>query len=56
MGASDTPENRAKFVSTIPLGRFCEASDIAAAATYLASDAAEFITGIELPVDGGRTI
>lgn len=56
MGASDKPENRAKFVSTIPLGRFCEASDIAAAATYLASDAAEFITGIELPVDGGRTI
>lgn len=56
MGLPDTPENRAKFVATIPLGRFCQPSDIAAAATFLASDAAEFITGVELPVDGGRTI
>lgn len=56
MGAPDTPENRAKFVSSIPLGRFCQPSDVAAAALYLASDAAEFITGVELPVDGGRTI
>lgn len=56
MGAPDTPENRAKFVSTIPLGRFCQPSDVAAAALYLASDAAEFITGVEFPVDGGRTI
>ena len=56
MGAPDTPENRAKFVSTIPLGRFCQPSDVAAAALYLASDAAEFITGVELPVDGGRTV
>lgn len=56
MGLPDTPENRAKFVSTIPLGRFCQASDIAAVATFLASDAAEFLTGLELPVDGGRTI
>lgn len=56
MGMPDTPENRAKFVSTIPLGRFCQPSDVAAAALYLASDAAEFITGVEFPVDGGRTI
>lgn len=56
MGLPDTPENRAKFVSTIPLGRFCQPSDVAAAALYLASDAAEFITGVEFPVDGGRTI
>lgn len=56
MGLPDTPENRAKFSSTIPLGRFCQPSDVAAAALYLASDAAEFITGVELPVDGGRTI
>lgn len=56
MGLPDTPENRAKFQSTIPLGRFCQPSDVAAAALYLASDAAEFITGVELPVDGGRTI
>ncbi len=51
----DTPENRAKFVSTIPLGRLSTAQDIAAAALFLASDEAEFITGIDLPVDGGRT-
>ncbi|AEC20131.1 short-chain dehydrogenase/reductase SDR [Pusillimonas sp. T7-7] len=56
MGAPDTPENRAKFQSTIPLGRFCQPSDVAAAALYLSSDAAEFITGVEFPVDGGRTI
>ncbi len=56
MGLPDTPENRAKFVSTIPLGRFCMPSDVAAAALFLASDAAEFITGVEFPVDGGRTV
>lgn len=56
MGLPDTPENRAKFVSTIPLGRFCKPSDVAAVATFLASDAAEFLTGVEFPVDGGRTI
>lgn len=54
MGMPDTPENRAKFLAGIPLGRFCEASDVADAAMYLAS--ADFITGVELPVDGGRTI
>lgn len=56
MGMPDTPENRAKFVSSIPLGRFSTPADIAAAALFLASDAAEFITGIEMPVDGGRTV
>lgn len=56
MGLPDTPANRAKFVSTIPLGRFSQASDVAAAAVFLASDAAEFFTGLEMPVDGGRTI
>lgn len=56
MGLPDTPENRAKFISTIPLGRFCQPKDVAAAALFLASDAAELITGIEFPVDGGRTV
>lgn len=56
MGAPDTPENRAKFVATIPAGRFCEPHDVATAAVFLASDAAAFFTGLELPVDGGRTI
>ncbi len=55
MGVADTPENRAKFMASIPLGRYCRPSDVANAALYLASDAAEFITGIEFPVDGGRT-
>ncbi len=56
MGAPDTPENRAKFMATIPLGRFSEPRDIANAALYLASDEADFITGVVLEVDGGRTI
>jgi 3-oxoacyl-[acyl-carrier protein] reductase len=56
MGVPDTPENRAKFVSTIPLGRMSKPSDIANACVYLASDDAEFLTGVILPVDGGRTI
>ncbi len=56
MGVPDTPENRARFIATIPLGRLSRASDVAAAALYLASDAAEFISGVELPVDGARTV
>ena len=56
MGMPDTPENRAKFLGSIPLGRFSQPSDVAAAALFLASPAAEFFTGIELPVDGGRTV
>lgn len=56
MGVPDTPENRNKFVGTIPMGRFCEPADVGAAAAFLASDAASFMTGIEFPVDGGRTI
>lgn len=56
MGMPDTPENRARFISTIPLGRLCEPADIAGAAVYLASDAARFITGVEFPIDGGRTV
>lgn len=56
MGLPDTPENREKFLSTIPLGRLAEAQDVANAALYLASDEAAFITGVEFPVDGGRTV
>jgi len=56
MGVPDTPENRAKFIATIPLGRLSEPSDVAGAALYLASDAAQFVTGVVLEVDGGRTI
>jgi 3-oxoacyl-[acyl-carrier protein] reductase len=56
MGLPDTPENRAKFLGSIPLGRFSQPSDVAAAALFLASPEAEFFTGVELPVDGGRTV
>lgn len=56
MGMPDTPENRKKFIATIPLGRLSEPRDIARAAVYLASDEAEFISGVEFPVDGGRTV
>ncbi len=55
MGA-DTPEMRAKFVATIPLGRLSRPDDIANAALYLASPEAEFITGVALEVDGGRCV
>jgi 3-oxoacyl-[acyl-carrier protein] reductase len=56
MGVPDTPENRTRFVATIPLGRMSKPSDIAAAAVYLGSDAAAFISGVEFPVDGARTV
>ena len=56
MGLPDTPENRAKFVATIPLGRMSQPADIARAALYLASDEAEFITGVVMEVDGGRCV
>ncbi len=56
MGCEDTPENRARFLSTIPLGRLSKPRDIANAALYLASDEADFITGVILEVDGGRTV
>jgi 3-oxoacyl-[acyl-carrier protein] reductase len=56
MGVPDTPENRARFIATIPLGRLCTPEDMAAAAVFLGTDAAAFLTGLEMPVDGGRTI
>lgn len=56
MGMPDTPANREKFVATIPLGRMSQPSDIANAALYLASDEANFITGVVLEVDGGRCV
>jgi 3-oxoacyl-[acyl-carrier protein] reductase len=52
----DTPETRARFLATIPLGRFATPEDIGHAATYLCSDAASMVTGVALEVDGGRCI
>ncbi|WP_212525180.1 SDR family oxidoreductase [Actibacterium sp. MT2.3-13A] len=52
----DTPEMRAKFLSTIPLGRFSTPEDMGNAACFLCSDEASMITGVALEVDGGRCI
>jgi 3-oxoacyl-[acyl-carrier protein] reductase len=52
----DTPEIRAKFLATIPLGRFSTPQDMANAALFLCSDEASMITGVALEVDGGRCI
>jgi 3-oxoacyl-[acyl-carrier protein] reductase len=52
----DTPQKRAQFVATIPLGRLSQPTDIATAAVFFASEEAAFITGACLEVDGGRCI
>jgi len=52
----DTPEIRAKFLASIPLGRFSTPEDMGAAAVFLCSDDASMITGVALEVDGGRCI
>jgi 3-oxoacyl-[acyl-carrier protein] reductase len=52
----DTPERRARIVSTIPLGRLSTPDDIAGAAAFLCSDDASLITGVALEVDGGRCL
>jgi 3-oxoacyl-[acyl-carrier protein] reductase len=52
----DTPETRAKFLSTIPLGRFSTPEDMGNAAAFLCSDEASMITGVCMEVDGGRCI
>ncbi len=52
----DTPEVRAKFLSTIPIGRFSTPQDIANASAFLCSDEASMITGVAMEVDGGRCI
>jgi 3-oxoacyl-[acyl-carrier protein] reductase len=52
----DTPEMRAKFLATIPIGRFSTPEDLGNAACFLCSDEASMITGVALEVDGGRCI
>ena len=52
----DTPELRARFLATIPLGRFSTPQDMGAAAVFLCSEGAGMITGAVLEVDGGRCI
>ena len=52
----DTPDIRAKFLSTIPIGRFSTPEDMGNAAAFLCSDEASMITGVAMEVDGGRCI
>lgn len=52
----DTPENRARFTASVPLGRLSRPEDIANAALYLCSDEAGFITGTAFEIDGGRCV
>ncbi len=52
----DTPEMRAKFLATIPMGRFSTPQDLGNAACFLCSDEASMITGVAMEVDGGRCI
>jgi 3-oxoacyl-[acyl-carrier protein] reductase len=56
MGMPDTPDNRKKFIASIPMGRLSKPLDVANAALFLASDEAAFITGTCLEVDGGRCV
>ena len=52
----DTPEKRAAFKASVPLGRLSMPQDVANAALFLASDDAAFLTGVVLEVDGGRCV
>lgn len=56
MGMEDTPANRERFLSRIPLGRFTRPADVASAVAFLASDESSYLTGVCLDVDGGRNI
>ena len=49
-------QTRAAFTRTVPLGRFGVPQDIANAALFLVSDAASYVTGVILPVDGGQNM
>jgi 3-oxoacyl-[acyl-carrier protein] reductase len=55
-GIGDHDEATERMKVTTPMGRLCEPEDVAEAAAFLASDAASFITGVALPIDGGRSV
>jgi 3-oxoacyl-[acyl-carrier protein] reductase len=51
---ADLPEERkAEIIKAVPAGRLAAADEVAAAVTFLASDAAAYINGAVIPVDGG---
>ena len=54
VGGEITDADRERFLSGIPLGRLATPGDVAGAAVYLASDEASFLSGVLLPIDGGR--
>ena len=57
LGVDELPEeNRQALIRGIPLRRLTEPADVAASAAFLASDEAAFLTGVCLPIDGGRSI
>lgn len=56
LGSANPEENHKKFISTVPLGRLAEPEDVANASLYLCSEEANFITGVMLEIDGGRSI
>lgn len=50
------PNRKSKVISRTPMGKMGEPKDIAGAVLYLTSDAAKYVTGVVLPVDGGNSI
>jgi 3-oxoacyl-[acyl-carrier protein] reductase len=50
-----TEEIRKEMIAEIPMKRFGQSSEIAAVAAFLASPAASYVTGVSIPVDGGKT-
>ncbi|MCF8565330.1 glucose 1-dehydrogenase [Alicyclobacillus tolerans] len=56
IGNQDLEQGRQRFLDTIPLGRLAQPMDIAQAALFLCTDAAAMITGVDLEVDGGRSV
>ena len=53
MTAKLTPELRKQYQGAIPAGRFAQPDEVAAVVTWVASEAAQYISGAVIPVDGG---
>lgn len=55
-GIASTPEGRSWIGANVPIGRIGEADDVAGTVAWLASDAARYLTGVIVPVDGGYLV